>query len=162
MAIGKSTASLQFHRRFSSLFKSWYLSISSSSSSSSSSSYYYYYYYHYYCYYYYYYYYYHLIIIIITIIICFSLMFSFLIFFRFDQICMDCIVNLIILSPGPLNLEQPQLLKWNGSETRQTPLLYVFVSFFGPDHAQRSIAFLYHFELTDQQKHCINLFSHNL
>ena len=82
MAIGKSTASLQFHRRFSSLFKSWYLSISS----------YYYYYYHYYCYYYYYYYhyyyyyyyYYHLIIIIITIIICFSLMFSFLIFFRFD------------------------------------------------------------------------------
>ena len=79
MAIGKSTASLQFHKRFSSLFKSWYLSISSSSSSSS-----YYYYDHYYCDYYYYYYYYHLIIIIITIIICFSLMFSFLIFFRFD------------------------------------------------------------------------------
>ena len=81
MAIGKSTASLQFHKRFSSLFKSWYLSISSSSSSSS-----YYYYDHYYCdyYYYYYYYYYHLIIIIITIIICFSLMFSFLIVFRFD------------------------------------------------------------------------------
>ena len=152
MAIGKSTASLQFHRRFSSLFKSWYLSISSSSSSSSScssscscscscsSS------YHYYCYYYYYYYYYYhhliIIIIIITIIICFSLMFSFLIFFRFDQICMDCIVNLIILSPGPLNLEQPQLLKWNGYETGQTLLLYVFASFFGPDLAQRSIAFL--------------------
>ena len=107
MAIGKSTASLQFHKRFSSLFKSWYLSISSSSSS-------YYYYDHYYCDYYYYY---HLIIIIMTIIICFSLMFSFLIFFRFDKICMDCIVNLIILSPGPLNLEQPQLLKWNGYET---------------------------------------------
>ena len=30
------------------------------------------------------------------------------------------------------------------------PLLYVFVSFFGPDRAERSIAFQSDFELTDQ------------
>ena len=39
-------------------------------------------------------------------------------------------------------LVSPQFLKWNGSETHQTPLFYVFVSFFGTDRAQRSIAFL--------------------
>ena len=38
--------------------------------------------------------------------------------------------------------------------------LFVFVSFSGPDRAQRSIAFL-SFELTDRQKHRINLFSHS-
>ena len=31
---------------------------------------------------------------------------------------------------------------WNGYETRLTPLLYVFVSFYGPDCAQHSIVFL--------------------
>ena len=29
-------------------------------------------------------------------------------------------------------------------------VIYVFVSFFGPDRAERSIAFLSDFELTDQ------------
>ena len=38
-------------------------------------------------------------------------------------------------------LLEPQLLKQNGYQTRQTLLLYVIVSFFGPDRAQRSIAF---------------------
>ena len=36
------------------------------------------------------------------------------------------------------------MLKWNGYETRSTPLLYVFVSFFFivPDRAKSSLAFL--------------------
>ena len=36
-------------------------------------------------------------------------------------------------------------------------LCYMFLfAFFGRDRAQRTIAFLYRFELTDQQKHGIN------
>ena len=40
-------------------------------------------------------------------------------------------------------------------------LFYIFVSFFVPDRPQRLIAFP-SFELSDQRKHCIDLFSHNL
>ena len=40
-------------------------------------------------------------------------------------------------------------------------LFYIFVSFFVPDRPQRLIAFP-SFELSDQRKHCIDLFSHNM
>ena len=40
-------------------------------------------------------------------------------------------------------------------------LFYIFVSFFVPDRPQRLIAFP-SFEHSDQRKHCIDLFSHNL
>ena len=55
----------------------------------------------------------------------------------------------------------PQLLKWNGSETRQTPLFQVFVAFLDLT-VHKVQQHSYHFERTDQQKHRINLFSHNL
>ena len=44
-----------------------------------------------------------------------------------------------------LRIESVLKVEWLGN-----PLLYVFVSFFGPDRAERSIAFLSDFELTDQ------------
>ena len=53
---------------------------------------------------------------------------------------------------------KPQLTDWNGYETLQTPLLYVFVNLMVHNVQEHS----QHFDLIDQQKRCINLFHHNL
>ena len=57
--------------------------------------------------------------------------------------------------------DSAKLLKWNSYETCSTPSLYVLVSFLDltVHNAQKHSC---HFKLTDQQKHHINLFSHNL
>ena len=49
-------------------------------------------------------------------------------------------------------------MEWNGYETRQTPLLYVFVDLKVHNVQKNS----YHFDCIDQLKRCINLFGNNL